>query len=181
MTVDRIGYAAGQKDFPQPNVLRILVGEATPTASGWTTDTIVLLETNLDDMTGESLGYCCTQLRLAGALDVATTPLQMKKDRPGVLVQVQCRPADAERLANLLFRETTTLGLRRSCVERLVLPRRSVTVATPWGEVAGVVARLPDGSERFSPEYEACRTLAEEHRVPLAEVESAARGAYAAR
>ena len=117
----------------------------------------MLLETNLDDVTGESLGYAIEQLWAAGALDVATSPLAMKKQRPGVLLAVQCRPDDADRLAEIVFRETTALGLRRSIVSRLTLPRRAATVETPFGSIAGVVATLPGGAERFSPEYESCR------------------------
>jgi uncharacterized protein (TIGR00299 family) protein len=184
MTIERIGYGAGQKDFEHPNLLRLLVGESELQASmsnsgAMATDAIVLLETNLDDATGEVVGHCTRQLWKAGALDVTTSPLQMKKDRPGVLLSVQCRPADAERLAQIVFRETTTLGLRRSTLQRLTLPRRTVTVATTWGEVAGIAADLPDGTVRFSPEYTSCSQIADENQVPLAEVDAAARRAFA--
>ena len=184
MTIERIGYGAGQKDFEHPNSLRLLVGESELQASSspsaaMATDAIVLLETNLDDATGEVVGHCTRQLWKAGALDVTTSPLQMKKDRPGVLLSVQCRPADAERLAQIVFRETTTLGLRRSTLQRLTLPRRTVTVATPWGEVAGIAAELPDGTVRFSPEYDSCSQIADRNQVPLAEVDAAARRAFA--
>jgi uncharacterized protein (TIGR00299 family) protein len=178
MTIDRIGYSAGQKVFGHPNVLRLLVGVSESQALT-ATDTIVLLETNLDDATGEVVGHCVKQLWQAGALDVTTSPLQMKKDRPGVLLSVQCRPADAERLAQIVFRETTTLGLRRSTLQRLTLPRRTVTVATPWGDVAGIAATLPDGTVRFSPEYDSCSQIADKNQVPLAEVDAAARRAFA--
>ena len=177
MTIASIGYGAGQADFEHPNLLRLLVGESSEVVTD--TDRIVLLETNLDDATGESIGHCTEQLLKAGALDVATSALQMKKNRPGVLLSVQCRPADAERLAHLVFRETSTLGLRRTSLERLTLPRRSESVATPWGEVAGVVAVLPDKTERFSPEYASCSQIADKHQVPLAAVEAAARQAFA--
>jgi uncharacterized protein (TIGR00299 family) protein len=180
MTISAIGYGAGQKDFDHPNLLRLLVGESDATAAtAPQTDSIVLLETNLDDATGEIVGHCISQLWKAGALDVTTSPLQMKKDRPGVLLSVQCRPVDADRLAAVVFRETTTLGLRRSCVERLTLPRRSVTVSTPWGEVAGIAAELPDGSVRFSPEYASSSEIADKQEVPLTEVDAAARRAFA--
>ena len=180
MTIESIGYGAGQKDFGHPNLLRLLVGESELQASTvMATDAIVLLETNLDDATGEVVGHCARQLWKAGALDVTTSPLQMKKDRPGVLLSVQCRPADAERLAQIVFRETTTLGLRRSTLQRLTLPRRTVTVATPWGEIAGIAAELPDGTVRFSPEYDSCSQIADRNQVPLAEVDAAARRAFA--
>jgi uncharacterized protein (TIGR00299 family) protein len=185
MTIERIGYGAGQKDFPHPNILRLVVGEtATPSmahsaaTTSPTADAIVLLETNLDDIPGESLGYAIEQLWAAGALDVATAPLAMKKNRPGVLLAVQCRPDDADNLAGILFRETTALGVRRSTVSRLTLPRRSVTVVTPFGPIAGIVATLPSGDERFSPEYESCAAIARQHDVSLDEVQHAARTAF---
>jgi uncharacterized protein (TIGR00299 family) protein len=185
MTINRIGYGAGQKDFPHPNILRLVVGE-TATAginrgagtSSPTTDAIVLLETNLDDIAGEALGYATELLWAIGALDVATAPLAMKKNRPGVLLAVQCRPDDVDKLAGIIFRETTALGLRRSTVSRLTLPRRSVTVETPFGTIAGIVATLPDGEERFSPEYESCAAVAREQGIPLDDVQRAARQAF---
>lgn len=177
MTIESIGYSAGQKNFEQPNVLRLLVGKGEAQAST-TIDAVVLLETNLDDATGEVVGHCVRQLWKAGALDVTTSPLQMKKDRPGVLLCVQCRPTDAERLAQVIFRETTTLGLRRSTRERLTLPRQTVSVATPWGDVAGIAAELPDGTVRFSPEYTSCSQIADRSQVTLSEVDAAARRAF---
>lgn len=179
MTVERIGYGAGQKDFQHPNLLRLLVGETTAAASS-TSDAIVLLETNLDDATGEAIGHAAELLWRAGALDVSMTPLAMKKNRPGVLLAVQCRPADAEPLAAIVFRETTALGLRRSTLQRMTLPRRGVSVETKYGAVAGVVATLPDGSERFSPEYDACAKLAAAQSLPLETIQQAARQAFAA-
>jgi len=175
MTIERIGYGAGQKDFAHPNVLRLLVGQSAKPTSG---DTIVLLETNLDDASGESIGYCIERLWQAGALDVSTTAIAMKKNRPGVLLAVQCRPVDADKLAEIVFRETTALGLRRSTIQRMTLPRRALTVDTPYGPVAGVAATLQDGSERFSPEHDACARLAGERRVPLEAVQQAARQAF---
>jgi uncharacterized protein (TIGR00299 family) protein len=186
MTIERIGYGAGQKDFPQPNILRLLVGQAAAASgegaatSATIADAIVLLETNLDDVTGESLGFAIDQLWAGGALDVSTTPLAMKKQRPGVLLAVQCRPGDADTLAGVMFRETTALGLRRSTVARMTLPRRSASIETPFGPVAGVVATLPDGGERFSPEYESCAAAARRCGAPLDAVQQAARQAYQA-
>lgn len=180
MKIETIGYGAGQKDFSHPNLLRLLVGEAAaeePAASP-DTDSVVLLETNLDDLTGESLSYCVEQLWQAGALDVALSPLQMKKGRPGTLLAVQCRGEIAEKLAEIIFRETSTLGLRRTIVERLVLPRRAVTVDTRYGPLRGMVAQLPDGSEKFSPEHDDAAAAAESHKVPLAKVQQEAREAY---
>jgi uncharacterized protein (TIGR00299 family) protein len=177
MTISATGYGAGLRDFEHPNLLRLLVGESSAmehhaAAHG---DEIVLLETNLDDTPGEAIGYCSEQLWQAGALDVATSALQMKKGRPGVLLSVQCLPADSGRMTEIIFRETTTLGLRSSTLQRQTLPRRTVQVSTDWGKVAGIVASLPDGSERFSPEYDSCREIADKHKVPLAAVYAAVR------
>ena len=177
MTVKRIGYGAGQKDFPQANILRVLVGENSinlqdtdETARRPRTESIVLLETNLDDASGTAIGHCVDLLWEAGALDVALMPIQMKKGRPGVLVSVQARPEDADRLADILFAETPTLGVRRSIVERTILVRESLEVQTPWGRVAGKIAILPNGATRFAPEYEDCQRIAGERGVSLNEV-----------
>lgn len=178
MTIERIGYGAGQKDFEHPNLLRLIVGESSATGSSLSGDTITLLETNLDDATGEAIGHCTALLWQGGALDVATLALSMKKNRPGILLQVQCAPSDAEKLATIIFRETTALGLRRSALQRWTLPRRNVTVRTPYGEIAGVAASLPRGGERFSPEYDACATAAQRHQIALVQVEAAARAAF---
>lgn len=184
MTVERIGYGAGQKDFPQPNILRLLVGEgiAKPQAAGSRprTETIVLLETNLDNATGEEIAHAVDRLWAAGALDVSLIAIQMKKGRPGVLVSVQGRPGDADRLEAILFAETPTLGVRRTTMMRTVLAREPHEVATRWGSVAGKVAYLPDSSQRFAPEYEACREIADRNKVSLAEVIAAAQDAYIA-
>ncbi|MEQ8849526.1 nickel pincer cofactor biosynthesis protein LarC [Botrimarina sp.] len=181
MTIERIGYGAGQKDFDHPNLLRLVLGEKADASLGQPSDaptTIVLLETNLDDTPGEAIGDCVGRLRTAGALDASLTPLQMKKDRPGVLLSVQASPADADALAAIVFRHTTALGLRRQTVQRIVLPRRRVTIDTPWGEAAGTVATLPDGGERFTPEYDDCKAVADAAGVPLTEVTVAAAAAW---
>jgi uncharacterized protein (TIGR00299 family) protein len=189
MTVDRIGYGAGQKDFAHPNILRILVGEIAggeaTSAAGRApshdhapqTESIVVLETNLDNATGEAIGHAVEKLWAVGALDVALVPIQMKKGRPGVLVSVQARPDAADRLEEILFLETPTLGVRRATLQRTVLGRRVQTVETPFGPVAGKVAYLPDGSQRFTPEYDAARTVAEQHKVSLSQVIEAAQAA----
>jgi pyridinium-3,5-bisthiocarboxylic acid mononucleotide nickel chelatase len=177
MTVERIGYGAGMKDFPQPNLLRVLVGKAEVEPGALVTphmEAIVVLETNVDDATGVAIGHAVDRLWEAGALDVSLTAIQMKKGRPGVLISVQAAPGDADQLEETLFAETPTLGVRRSTVTRTVLAREETTVETPWGPVAGKVAFLPDGSRRFAPEYEACRELAGRSGVSLAEVMRAA-------
>lgn len=173
MTVERIGCGAGRQDFPQPNLLRVFVGKSSaksPAANGPSTELIVLLETNIDNATGETMAHATERLWAAGALDVSLTAIQMKKGRPGVLVSVQSRPANADQMENILFDELPTLGVRRSSVLRTALARRAHSVNTRWGPVAGKIATLPDGTERFTPEYEACRRIAEVNRVGLTEV-----------
>jgi uncharacterized protein (TIGR00299 family) protein len=174
MTVEKIGYGAGTRDLvEQPNLLRVLIGEAaqrgSPT-SAIETEMLCQLETNLDDASGELIGHCAGQLFEAGALDVYTCGIQMKKNRPGVLLSVLCQLPNADRLESILFRETTTLGVRRSIVERRKLRRQPHQVRTAWGPVSGVLATLPDGQMRFSPEYESCRRIAESQSIPLGRV-----------
>lgn len=181
MKVERIGYGSGQKDFDHPNVLRLVVGEKSSVAKGdlGAPTTIVLLETNLDDTPGESIGDCVERLWAAGALDVSTSSLQMKKHRPGVLLSVQTTPEEADRLAGIIFRHTTALGMRRQTMQRIVLPRRTVEVETEWGTTKGTIATLPgDAGERFTPEYEDCKALADKAGVTLGEVSVAATAAY---
>jgi uncharacterized protein (TIGR00299 family) protein len=187
MTVDRVGYGAGQKDFPQANILRLLVGEVASAtvhspqsdqAHRPQTESIVLLETNLDNATGETIGHAVDALWDAGALDVSLITIQMKKGRPGVLVSVQARPGDAGKIEAILFRETPTLGVRRTTVLRTVLARESVAVQTDYGSIAGKVASLPDGSRRFTPEYEACQRIAADSGVPLADVVAEAQAGW---
>ena len=182
MTIQKIGYGAGTKEFEQQaNLLRLLIGEVTATADESTgtvqTETLCLLETNLDDTSGEMIGHCATLLMEAGALDVFTTAIQMKKNRPGVLLSVLCEPNDAARIEAIIFRETTTLGVRRTMVSRRKLSRKPQQVNTQLGPIDGVVATLPDGQLRFSPEYESCRAVAAKHNVALRAVyEAALRG-----
>jgi uncharacterized protein (TIGR00299 family) protein len=173
MTVERIGYGAGQKDFPFPNLLRLLVGITSPTLDA-RMETLTLLEANIDDLNPEFYGHLMERLFTAGALDVYLTPVQMKKNRPGVLLSVACTPAQAEALAALVFAETTTIGLRRQEVQRWVLARERVEVETPYGTVGVKVARLGGKVMTASPEYEDCRRLALESSVPLKEVYTAA-------
>lgn len=183
MAIEKIGYGAGTREFEQQaNLLRILIGEATATtdeSSGVQNETLCLLETNLDDASGELIGHSVNVLIEAGALDVFTTAIQMKKNRPGVLLSVLCETADAARMEGIIFRETTTLGVRRMAVGRRKLARKSHQVSTPWGMIDGVLATLPDGQQRFSPEYESCRAVAVKNQVALREVYEAALRAFA--
>jgi len=178
MTIETIGYGAGQRDLPQQaNILRLLVGEATTAAE--TNDIIWVLETNLDDTTGEVIGHCITQLWEAGARDVYTTAIQMKKNRPGVKLSILCPTEKIASLEAIVFRETGTLGIRRWSTARHILQREIRQVATTWGAVDGKLGRLDDGSVHFAPEFESCRRIATEHHVPLREVYAAAEKAFA--
>src|SRR4051812_4109365 len=159
MRVSSIGYGAGQKDFPQANILRILVGDVASAIVGDAnqnldhkpqTESIVVLETNLDNATGEVIGHAVDLLWQAGALDVSLTSVLMKKGRPGVVLCVQSWPSDAEKLEQILLTDTPTLGVRRSAVTRTVLARESCEVVTSWGTVGGKIAYLPGGGERFT-------------------------------
>jgi pyridinium-3,5-bisthiocarboxylic acid mononucleotide nickel chelatase len=186
IVVDRIGYGAGQRDFSHPNLLRMLIGNSVVAQDAGQsspdtaprTESIILLETNLDDCSGQMVSHAAERLWAAGALDVAIVPIQMKKGRPGVVLSVQSAPADAGALEAILFRETTTLGVRRTPVVRTVLARRPHDVATPWGTIAGKVSFLPDGTTRFAPEYEECRQAALRHDLRLTDVVTAAIAAF---
>lgn len=176
MRVEQIGYGAGSKDLAeQPNLLRLFVGESPdPTAS----DQVWVLETNLDDITGEIIGYCTTKLWEAGALDVYSTAIQMKKNRPGVTLTVLCHSVDVPRIEKLIFRETATLGIRRWPVSRHKLERKPHVVETPLGPIAGKLAWVAGSPPSFSPEFESCKRVAEERNVPLKEVYEAAHRAF---
>jgi uncharacterized protein (TIGR00299 family) protein len=173
MTVERIGCGAGRKDFiEQPNVLRVFVGTSTPVPAG-ATDTVTVLETNLDDVPGELIGYCVERLFAAGALDVFTAPVQMKKTRPGVLLSVIAAPPTAPALEAILFREAGTFGVRRYAATRSKLEREAITVPTPWGRVRAKRGWRGE-LEVVTPEYEDCARVARENDVPLREVYAAA-------
>ncbi len=178
MKIDRIGYGAGQRDLEeQPNVLRLFVGDAADQQPG---EQVWVIETNLDDIPGELVGYCTTRLWEAGALDVYTTAIQMKKNRPGVTLSVLCQAADVERMEQILFRETSTLGVRRWPVSRNKLSRRPHRVETRFGSIEGKLGWGPGQPATFSPEYESCLSAATQHGVPLRDVYDAARDAYRA-
>lgn len=176
MKIERIGYGAGQKDLPeQANVLRLFVGESVDALSS---DQVWVVETNLDDISGEVIGYCTTKLWEAGALDVYTTAIQMKKNRPGVTLTVLCPAELVEQIEAILFRETTTLGVRRWAVSRHKLERKSHQVETPWGTIEGKLGWAAGQAPSFSPEFESCSRVAQQHDVPLKDVYEAAQRAY---
>jgi pyridinium-3,5-bisthiocarboxylic acid mononucleotide nickel chelatase len=171
MTVNAIGYGAGTADLEgQPNVLRLMVGEAAENRAAAESETIRVLEANLDDMNPQIYGYFLEKALAAGALDVFATPVQMKKNRPGMLVTVLSKAQDEAKFQDMLFAETTTLGVRSYTAERRVLARRWETVRTNFGDVRIKVASLNGHIRQASPEFEDCRKLAEAQNVPLQRV-----------
>jgi hypothetical protein len=177
MRIERIGCGAGSRDTKvQPNLLRLLLGEAADSSDAL--ETVWTLETQLDDASGELIGYCTGLLLEAGALDVYSTAVQMKKNRPGTLLTVLCQPPDVERLETILFRQTPTLGVRRWPAKRRALARRRHEVLTPWGPIDGKLWNPPGGPPAFSPEYETCRRVADSQSVPLRVVVEAAQKAF---
>jgi len=171
MKVTAIGYGAGTTDLEgQPNVLRIMAGELLEKGVDAHSGTIRVLEANLDDMSPQIFGYLLEKALAAGALDVFATPVQMKKSRPGMLVTILCKPEDEGKFQEMLFAETTTLGVRSHLVERRALAREFVKVATRFGEVRVKVSRAEGRILHASPEFDDCRKLAEEKNVALQEV-----------
>jgi len=174
MRIAAQGFGAGTKEFPDAaNVLRVLVGEASGAAES---TTVCVLEANIDDSSPQVLGYAMERLFEAGALDVTLTPLLMKKQRPGQLLRVIATPETREALASIIFRETTTLGLRLHDAERRVQWREIEMIETPFGPV-----RMKTGEYGASPEYEDCRDLALKTGVPLKEIIAVATLAWTAR
>ena len=174
MTIAQTGYGAGTRDIRgHANVLRITVGEALATghvieaANHITQETITVLEANLDDLNPQVFGYLLDRLLQAGALDVFTTPVQMKKNRPGTLLTVLAKPEQADGLTQIIFAESTTLGVRGREEQRQILARKWQTVSTRFGDVRIKLASLNGTVTSYAPEYEDCRRIAAEHRVPL--------------
>src|SRR5256886_10161510 len=175
MSVTAIGYGAGTADLEgQPNVVRIMIGEAAEKTVPGFEEGIAVIEANLDDMNPQIYGYFLEKALAAGALDVFTTPVQMKKNRPGILLTVLCKPQDTEALMSLIFAETTTFGARTYRAQRRTLPREFVSVSTDFGDVRIKVSRVNGRILHVSPEYEDCRKLAVEKNVPLQRVISEA-------
>jgi len=182
MSVSAIGYGAGTADLPgQPNVVRIMVGEAAETNVAGFDEEIAVIEANLDDMNPQIYGYFLEKALAAGALDVYTTPVQMKKNRPGTLLTVLCKPQEAKALMSLIFAETTTFGARSYRAQRRVLPREWVNVATDYGDVRVKVSRVNGRILHVAPEFDDCRKLAVEKNVPLQRVIAEAMRNYEAK
>lgn len=174
---EKIGYGLGERDNKtRPNVLRAILGQASVSASGqdWESDEIAVLETNLDDINSEILGYLVEKALTEGALDAFHTPIQMKKNRPGVLLTILCTTADQDRFTELMLRETTALGVRRSIADRRKLKREVLRVKTKYGEVEVKLGKLNGQSVQASPEFESCRKLAETTSTPLKDIYAAA-------
>jgi uncharacterized protein (TIGR00299 family) protein len=181
MKIEKSGYGAGSRDFPgHPNVVRLTIGESASNALAAKTasETIAVLEANLDDLNPQVFGYVMDRLFEEGALDAFVVPVQMKKNRPGTLLTVLCRPENASTLTQLIFTETTTLGVRRRDEIRQTLARRWESVRTAWGEVRIKIASMNGTITNYAPEYEDCRRIAAEHHVPLKTVIQEAAQAY---
>ena len=186
MATERIGYGAGDRDHPgTPNVLRVLIGVETQAGQGAadvapvaTEQRVTMIECEIDDMNPQIFGALMDQLYAAGALDVFFVPVQMKKNRPGTLVTVIAPPSRRTMLADIIFRETTTIGLRHHEVDREVLAREIVSVATPIGAVRFKVARRGGRVINATPEFDDCARLAAAHQLSIKEVQAMAIKAY---
>jgi pyridinium-3,5-bisthiocarboxylic acid mononucleotide nickel chelatase len=176
LTVEAIGLGAGTRELQgQANILRLFVGKVALPADG---DRVWVLETNLDDLPGEIVGYTTAQLMTAGALDAFVTPVQMKKNRPGVMISVLCEEGSIADMEEVLFRETTTLGVRRYPVSRHKLRRQATQVDTRFGPVKGKLGWIEGRPPTFSPEHDDCARVASASGVALREVHDAAHAAY---
>jgi hypothetical protein len=173
---ERIGFGVGgRENKTRPNVVRAILGRsAAAAAHDWETDTVAVLETNLDDASPDWLGHFMDKVMAAGALDVCLTPAQMKKNRPGVLLTVLCAPAEADKFSEWMLRHTSAFGVRRTVAQRRKLRRRFRAVQTPYGEVSVKIGELDGQVVQTAPEYESCRKLSEEKNVPLKTVYEAA-------
>ncbi len=178
MTVEQIGYGAGTREYDKfPNVLRVLVGKAGLSAAG--DETLLMIETNIDDVSPQIIGHVMDRAFELGVLDCYFTPVQMKKNRPGVLLSILCDTLKKEAVMELLFTETTTLGVRSYEVERRALARKIVSVETRYGPIDVKVAHLNGHVLNEMPEFEQCRLAARKAGVPLKVVEEAVRLALA--
>lgn len=176
--IQKIGIGAGKRQYECPGILRAMfISESTEQAKGRnpkaenqeTKDTIIKMETNIDDCSGEVLGFVMERLMKAGARDVHYVPVFMKKNRPAWVLNVICKEEDMETLQNIIFEETTTIGIRYSRMERTILPRETRTLPTPWGEVLAKVCTL-NGKEQIYPEYESVAQLSREKEIPFTEI-----------
>ena len=165
MTIEKIGYGAGQKEWPdRPNLFRLVLGEDN---AGWRNEEMVVLETNIDDMNPQFYDHVMDRLFAAGARDVFLAPVQMKKNRPATLLTVICEPARRAALAEMILQETSTIGVRYYPVGRIILKRSSASVTTKYGNIRVKVIEEPDGSRRATPEYDDLKRVAAAKKIPL--------------
>ena len=178
MKIKAAGYGAGTRNPNNfPNVLRLFLGE-TEGEDAAADESLLMIETNIDDMPAQLFGHVMERAFELGALDCYLTPVQMKKNRPGILVSILCRPDEREKFLEMLFAETTTIGARSYEVQRRALARETVTVTTQFGPIDVKVAHINNGAVNAMPEFEQCRAAAQKNRVALREVQEAARAAY---
>jgi len=195
LTAEKIGFGLGTRDHQtRPNVLRMVLGESRVERRGsrakleareleardWETDRVAVLETNLDDVSGEILGNFIETALSAGALDVFHTPIQMKKNRPGVLLTVLCAEADADKFSEMILCETGAFGVRRTMAERRKLRRECVGVKTPFGKITVKLGKFNEKVVQAAPEFESCKKLAARAKIPLKRVYEAANRAIGA-
>lgn len=169
---EKIGYGLGTRDTKtRPNVVRAILGQSQlPKNNGWETDSVAILETNLDDINPEVLGYFVDQVLESGALDVFHTPVQMKKNRPGVLLTVLCKVDEADKYSEMILRQTSAFGLRQTIASRRKLLRERGQVTTAFGNVEVKIGKLGQEIIRVTPEFESCKSVASETDTPLAKV-----------
>ena len=178
MTLAAVGVGAGSREGKtRPNIMRLLIGDAAG-AENTTNQAVIVLEAQVDDAAGQNVAYAIEQILAGGALDAYIVPIIMKKGRPGQLLTVLTRPADADAIERILLAETTSLGVRRMPASRTELAREHVTVGTAFGKIRIKVGRLPGMKPKGWPEYEDCAAAARTHCVPLREVQSAALQAW---
>ncbi len=169
ITIQAVGYGAGGRDLPFPNLLRVMIGDiASPNHE--TIQQLAVLETNLDDLNPEVYPYVVDRLFEAGALDVVLIPIQMKKNRPGTQIQVLSEISEVDLYKSILFQETTTLGIKQILVDRTCLARRIVEVKTPYGKIRVKIAITSENQPKISPEYEDCAKMAKKHKIPLQQI-----------
>ncbi|MGD9564348.1 MAG: nickel pincer cofactor biosynthesis protein LarC [Pyrinomonadaceae bacterium] len=186
MTIERTGYGAGTREYENfPNVLRLMVGTSEPEKlavgvahKGLTTEKLVVLETNIDDMSAQVVGFVSERALDLGALDCWVTPVQMKKNRPGATISILCSEGIRPSILELLFTETTTLGIRSTAIERISLPREIHSVETMYGRIDVKIAVYDGSVVNVMPEYEQVRSAAVEHGMPFRQVHAEALAAY---
>jgi uncharacterized protein (TIGR00299 family) protein len=183
MKIAKIGYGAGERDYPgHPNIARLFVGEPVEAVAGQPglpgDEIVSVIEANVDDMNPQIYGYLMEQALATGALDVTCSSAQMKKNRPGLTISILSEPGKSDALCQLLFEQTTTIGVRIYEARRKVLEREQVTVETPYGEVRVKVARREGKVMNAAPEFDDCQRVATEKSVPLKQVMAAAEAAY---